>query len=200
MGNLELDAGKPLPSHHRELFKCAIIEACHAEPSDSAYCVGCVITSPDGTILATGFSRELPGNTHAEEVALSRCNPKDLEGCTIITTMEPCSLRLSGKTPCVERILATSARQVIVGVREPSHFVEDCDGCEQLRNAGIDVYEMNRELDGDLYKMCQRLNNHLTDSPVSPTPEENSFEGTSSRERIMNMLRNSSALCGKKSN
>ncbi len=38
----------------------------------TAYNVGCVIINEGGEIVATGYSREYPGNTHAEEVALER--------------------------------------------------------------------------------------------------------------------------------
>ena len=42
-------------------------------PVDTAYCVGCVIVK-NSVIISTGYSRELPGNTHAEESALIKLN------------------------------------------------------------------------------------------------------------------------------
>jgi pyrimidine deaminase RibD-like protein len=53
------------------------------------------------------------------------------------TTMEPCSKRVSGNSPCVARILATrdygnsragcKVIRVYVGAMEPSNFV-NCEG------------------------------------------------------------------------
>ena len=100
----------------------------------------------------TGFSRELPGNTHAEECALIKASEAfealkgddakaTLKGCDMYATMEPCSKRLSGKVPCVERCLAAGVGRVFVGVREPDHFVR-CEGVAQLREAGVCVIDV----------------------------------------------------------
>ncbi|RUP45924.1 cytidine deaminase-like protein [Jimgerdemannia flammicorona] len=106
----------------------------------TAYCVGAVLTSKDGAVLSTGFSRELPGNTHAEECALTKVSgdPTAARGGTMYTTMEPCSLRLSGNRPCVERILEAGIARVVMGVREPPNFVQ-CNGVDLLREKGVKV-------------------------------------------------------------
>ncbi|KAH9260973.1 hypothetical protein BASA81_000669 [Batrachochytrium salamandrivorans] len=114
----------------------------------TAYDVGCIITSMEGATLATGFSRELEGNTHAEEVALSRLLLSTTrEGeLTLYTTMEPCSHRLSGKECCTARILAyndsnpcNKIARVVVGVNEPDLFVKDCVGVSLLNQHGIAI-------------------------------------------------------------
>ena len=57
----------------RKFMKAAAELALHNCSSvDTAYNVGCVITSSDNEVLTTGYSREVPGNTHAEEVALNK--------------------------------------------------------------------------------------------------------------------------------
>ncbi|KAJ1024713.1 hypothetical protein NDA16_002753 [Ustilago loliicola] len=119
--NPNQDAGR-LPRHY-EMMKVALGEADKSPPTDTAFCVGCVIcptsdasSSSTLEILATGFSRELPGNTHAEQCALdklaSEFQPQQssdksvpLLDLDLYTTMEPCSERLSGNLPCVQRIL-----------------------------------------------------------------------------------------------
>ena len=44
-------------------FECAN----ESIPVDTAYCVGCVIVK-NNVVISTGYSRELPGNTHAEDL------------------------------------------------------------------------------------------------------------------------------------
>ena len=117
------DVGR-LPRHY-SMMELALSEADKSPPTDAAFCVGCVIcltsdvaTSSTSEILATGFSRELPGNTHAEQCALDKlasdykptsAAKRDKAVPTLdldlYTTMEPCSERLSGNLPCVQRIL-----------------------------------------------------------------------------------------------
>lgn len=116
----------------------AILQARKSVYIPSAFCVGCVIVK-DGHVLSTGFSRELPGNTHAEQCALDKL--KDLQsakGATMFTTMEPCSTRMSGNVPCVKRIIDAGICTVYQGVGEPKDFVA-CHGSEELTAAGIVV-------------------------------------------------------------
>jgi pyrimidine deaminase RibD-like protein len=63
----------------------------------------------------------------------------------IYTTMEPCSLRLSGNMPCVDRILRTRAKdgrqaikKVYLGVKEPEKFVGENQGRKRLEVCGIE--------------------------------------------------------------
>lgn len=122
-------------------MQLSIEEAQKSIPAPAAYCVGAAIVNSDGQLLSTGFSRELPGNTHAEECALSKLEGKDvnLENCTMYTTMEPCSVRLSGNRPCVSRIIEAKIRRVVVGVREPPNLVT-CEGIGLLEREGVQVY------------------------------------------------------------
>ena len=108
-------------------------------------------------LLSLGYSRQLPGNTHAEECCFLHLDDLSLaRGGWLYTTMEPCSLRLSGKTSCTKRILDAGIARVIVGVREPDVFVDECTGIEDLQQAGVDVVVM----DGLEYA-CLAPNLHL---------------------------------------
>jgi len=108
-------------------------------------------------ILATGYSRELPGNTHAEANALlksqmlsakelsSLFSTKDpiqynslLQNTDVYTTLEPCSIRTSGLRPCVDVLVESRIKRCIIGVSEPDDFVK-CEGAQKLREAGIEV-------------------------------------------------------------
>ena len=117
-------------------MRLAILEAHCSQSSENAYCVGCVVVR-DGKVLSSGFSRELPGNTHAEQVALQKLN-FEAQGATVYTTMEPCSKRVSGNTPCVQSCLRAGVARVVIGVMEPTTFVI-CEGVRLLRDAGVDV-------------------------------------------------------------
>ncbi|KAJ1019000.1 hypothetical protein NDA18_006151 [Ustilago nuda] len=125
-----------LPRHY-SMMKLALDQADKSPPTDTAFCVGCVICATSDAIavssseiLATAFSRELAGNTHAEQCALDKlacqfnrqqCSNKKLPtlGLDLYTTMEPCSVRLSGKLPCVERILRFNEQDDVFTLPRP---------------------------------------------------------------------------------
>jgi pyrimidine deaminase RibD-like protein len=149
-----------LTTQDRGYLKQALDEACKCIPTPTAYCVGCVIVDPTTqTILSTGFSRELPGNTHAEECALAKLkvatNDRVLKGLDMYATMEPCSERLSGNKPCTDRILESGGLigRVVLGVREPDTFVK-CVGVEKLVAHGIVVV---RNDDEELERECLQV-------------------------------------------
>lgn len=77
----------------------AIEQALKCTSVTTAYNVGAVIVinpeDPD-TPFYTGFSRELPGNTHAEQCSIMKCNTAVSASTVLYTTMEPCNERLSG--------------------------------------------------------------------------------------------------------
>ena len=139
--------------------------ALQCAPVASAYNVGALVVAADGaTVLAGGFSRELPGNTHAEEVALARAAAAGddararLRGATLYTSMEPCSERLSGKAPCVRRILDAGIARVVLAIREPPHFVAACAGVAQLRAAGVEVVAADSD---ECAELARRANAHI---------------------------------------
>ncbi|KAI0374912.1 cytidine deaminase-like protein [Pilatotrama ljubarskyi] len=147
-----------------EFLRLALDEARKCTPSPAAFCVGCVLTAayPPGSshpvIFARGYSRELPGNTHAEANALSKARqlsqnelarlfpdasrPIDIDvvlaNADIYTTMEPCSVRTSGLPPCADAIIAARIRRCFIGVGEPDDFVQ-CEGAQKLKDAGVEV-------------------------------------------------------------
>jgi pyrimidine deaminase RibD-like protein len=108
-------------------------------------------------ILARGYSRELPGNTHAEANALrkgemlsikelsSLFSTEDpihydsiLQNTDVYTTLEPCSIRTSGLRPCVDVLVESKIKRCMIGVSEPDDFVK-CEGAQKLKEAGIQV-------------------------------------------------------------
>ncbi|KAJ2302548.1 hypothetical protein IWW55_003365 [Coemansia sp. RSA 2706] len=139
-----------------QLMRQAIEQGAKCTSVDTAYNVGALITDQNGTVLSTGYSRQLPGNTHAEQCALQAIDPEtDLTGTIMYTTMEPCSKRLSGNLPCVQRILNAGIKKVFVGVCEPPNFVQ-CTGVSELKQHGVEVVHVD-----EVEEECQKLNRHL---------------------------------------
>jgi diaminohydroxyphosphoribosylaminopyrimidine deaminase/5-amino-6-(5-phosphoribosylamino)uracil reductase len=136
----------------------AIELAAKCPPSETAYSVGAVIVGDDGVQLADGYSRENDPHFHAEETALAKlpADDKRLAQATMYSTLEPCSQRRSRPRPCAQLILAAGIRRVVIAWREPAHFVADCVGVEQLRDAGVTVVELP-----ELAEAARRVNDHL---------------------------------------
>jgi tRNA(adenine34) deaminase len=81
--------------------------------------VGAVVYGPDGAELATGRNeRELTGDptAHAEVVALRRAaraiGSWRLDGCTLVITLEPCTM-------CAGAIVLARVATVVFGAWEP---------------------------------------------------------------------------------
>ncbi|KAJ3758445.1 diaminohydroxyphosphoribosylamino-pyrimidine deaminase [Lentinula raphanica] len=143
---------------HLQYLRLALEEAKQCIPTPTAFCVGCVLVARLGAepaVIATGYSRELPGNTHAEANALSkfRSLPEDelskfapmpsshaaiLVSADVYTTMEPCSVRTSGLPPCADALIDAKVQRCFIGVGEPDDFV-NCEGAQKLMDAGIEV-------------------------------------------------------------
>ncbi|ODV81625.1 DRAP deaminase [Suhomyces tanzawaensis NRRL Y-17324] len=126
----------------RKFMELAIEEAKKCGETQTQFNVGAVLVHR-GEVLATGHSRELPGNTHAEQCALEKyfeaTGTKDVPvGTEIYTTMEPCSLRLSGNLPCVDRILNSNIKTCFVGVVEPEIFVKNNSSLSKLSAKGVE--------------------------------------------------------------
>lgn len=127
---------------HREFMQLALDEAKKCGETQTQFNVGAVLVL-NGEILATGHTRELPGNTHAEQCALQkyfeRTGKTDVpEGTELYTTMEPCSNRSVGNKPCVDRVLETLIKTCFVGVVEPDTFVKNNTGKQKLTDGDVE--------------------------------------------------------------
>ncbi|RAK76613.1 putative DRAP deaminase [Aspergillus fijiensis CBS 313.89] len=175
-----------MPSPHLKYMRAclALAEKSPARPTN--FRVGALLLSrheddttleKDDQLLATGYTMELDGNTHAEQCCLANYAathnvPADRVAevlpaepgrkLVMYVTMEPCGRRLSGNTPCVQRIIQTRGagpagaegngrgiQKVYFGVKEPGTFVGQSEGCRQLTAAGIEwevVQGLEREI------------------------------------------------------
>jgi len=100
-------------------------------------CVGAVIVSPRGRLLAKGWHRAA-GRPHAEIEALRGLSRPGLaRGATLYVTLEPCSTH--GRTPpCVESIIGAGFAKVVIGAIDPNPRHAG-HGLKHLRKAGIEV-------------------------------------------------------------
>jgi len=129
-------------------------------------------SSPSGLILADGYSRQIPGNTHAEANALTNFQSRLLqlhssaEGRALpskeailsdtdcYATMEPCSVRTSGGPSCALELVKAGVRGVWLGVEEPPDFVQ-CQGVNILLEGGVKVGRV-AGLEEDCLKAARR--------------------------------------------
>lgn len=146
----------PTPEDHR-LLRAAIELSRNCPVSASAYSVGAVVAAADGTVLATGYSRESDPKVHAEEAALAKLAPAEpaLAGATLYSSLEPCSSRASRPLSCTRLILDAGIGRVVFAWNEPVLFA-DCVGAEALRQAGREVVEIP-----DLAPLVREANAHL---------------------------------------
>jgi diaminohydroxyphosphoribosylaminopyrimidine deaminase/5-amino-6-(5-phosphoribosylamino)uracil reductase len=123
-------------------------------PSASAFAVGAVVVAADGTVLATGYSREGSPRDHAEEAALAKLPRagRGLAEATIYSSLEPCRFRASRPRPCAELIIEAGLRRVVIAWLEPPLFAAG-GGAGLLRTAGVTVVEI-----GDLAAEARAVN------------------------------------------
>ncbi|KAI4127199.1 MAG: hypothetical protein LQ338_003318 [Usnochroma carphineum] len=149
------DLPRIAPLDHLEYMRFALSLAKQSPPKPTNFRVGAILVDEGSNqILSTGFTSELPGNTHAEQCALRKYSiehnvPEQAVGtvlptkAVLYTTMEPCQTRSAGNIPCVERILGTLSgenggiKTVYIGVKEPDTFVAANAGQSKLEQAGI---------------------------------------------------------------
>ncbi|KAL8307524.1 hypothetical protein RB593_006083 [Gaeumannomyces tritici] len=148
------------PGDHDAFMELAIEEAKKSQPDPGKFAVGAVLVDADtGQVLSSGFYLEYPddylgdvGSTHAErscfiKIAEAYGIPEDRihkvlpPNTAVYTTLEPCSARPSGDTPCISRILGLRSvvKTVYVGVRTPGASPARDDGKEALEAGGVSV-------------------------------------------------------------
>lgn len=143
------------PQDHQGYMHLALSLADNSILKSTNFRVGALLVDEaTNQILSTGYTLELPGNTHAEQCCLDKyCARKQVsagdignvlpEKAVLYTTMEPCDRRVSGHVACTERILRTKTgtsggiKTVYLGVKEPETFVGENTGRMKLANGGI---------------------------------------------------------------
>ena len=141
------DSSSIAPGDHLAYMRYALSLAKKAPPKPTNFCVGAILVDEAANeVLSTGYTMELPGNTHAEQCCLAKADKGGLrepgaeaQKLVLYTTMEPCNKRASGNMPCTETILKTGGIKIVyLGVKEPEKFVGENMGRAKLEEAGIE--------------------------------------------------------------
>lgn len=137
--------------------------------------VGAVIVK-NGHVIATGFRGETgKGGDHAEFCAIKTLAPEnpdrvDLSGCTLYTTLEPCSNRKSkNKTACATRLINAKVERVVFGLADKDETVY---GHVSLSEAGIDVDLFPKDLVQELQALNKTWSETRRNLEVAPPPND----------------------------
>jgi diaminohydroxyphosphoribosylaminopyrimidine deaminase/5-amino-6-(5-phosphoribosylamino)uracil reductase len=125
--------------------------------------VGALVVK-NGRVAGSGW-HERCGTAHAELKALDdarRRGTEDLSDAVLYVNLEPCC-HFGRTPPCVDAILASGLRRVVIGMRDPNPLVNG-GGAARLREAGLEVIE------GVLESECRELNRAFVKRMASGRP------------------------------
>jgi pyrimidine deaminase RibD-like protein len=137
--------------------------------------VGAVIVK-NGDVLVTGFRGETgKGGDHGEFCALKKISDDvdnvDLSGCTVYTTLEPCSIRKPGKTPCATRLINAKVARVVYGMADKDESVY---GHSSLDEANIEVGLFPKDLKQELVALNREWSGTRRKPEVAPPANDTS--------------------------
>jgi len=116
--------------------------------------VGAVLIDKHGKILARAHRGTFSAEEHAEFTILEKLIPdKDPSGCTLFTTLEPCTTRKPPKISCARRIVDKHIGRVIIGISDPNPEIHG-QGIQLLLDNGVKV----EFFDGDLVEQIVDAN------------------------------------------
>jgi len=110
--------------------------------NDPSPYVGAVLVFPDGT-TETAYRGEFREGDHAEYTVLDKKNRhRDLSGCWLFATLEPCApgARHKPKVSCAERIVNARITDVWFGIEDKNPKV-DHGGIDHLEENGVNVHQ-----------------------------------------------------------
>jgi pyrimidine deaminase RibD-like protein len=135
---------------------------------------------------------------HAEFCALKKLNDNvdnvDLSGCTVYTTLEPCSKRKPPKLPCATRLIKAKAARVVSGMPNKD---KDVYGFSSLAEAGIHIGLFPNDLMQELLALNKAWSDTRREPDIMPPPNETNAianvsyykPGTSMQENIHLVVR-----------
>jgi len=126
-----------------EVMKKSIPERKKNDPSPY---VGAVLVFPDGT-FETAYRGEFREGDHAEYAVLDKKHRlKDLTGCWLFATLEPCApgARNAPKLSCAERIVNARISDVWFGIEDKNPLVNHA-GIDHLVDNKVNVHQFSPE-------------------------------------------------------
>lgn len=114
------------PEQIEQYMRLAIAEAGKSTPEDKIKIrplVGAVIVDEYGGLVAAAHRNEDGRGGHAEFLVIEKARSMgrtDFRECTIFATLEPCTHRGHGKTPCAQRIVESGFACVYIGALDPN--------------------------------------------------------------------------------
>lgn len=135
-----------------------------------------VVVVKDENVIATGFRGETgKGGDHGEFCALKKINTDvdkvDLSGCTVYTTLEPCTERKPGKTPCADRLINGNVTRVVYGLADKDVSVY---GHSSLVEAGVQIWLFANDLMQELQALNEKWSGTRRMPEVLPSPNNTS--------------------------
>lgn len=163
---MSIDESETADRRHMELAVDAARES--VSESNGVYPKVGAVAVLDGAVLATACRGETAPGEHAEFALLERkLSGKAIDGATIYTTIEPCTLRRPPKRTCAELLLMRGVVRVVIGMLDPSPPHRG-NGVLFLQNGGAAVQFFPE----DLLRNIEALNNQFTTSidSIMPVP------------------------------
>lgn len=141
-------------SNEFDFMRMAVEAARKCVPEDARISpkVGAVVVK-DGEVQATAFRGEIESGEHAEYTALEKkLRYEVLAGCTVYTTLEPCTDRNPPKLSCSEHLKDRKVARVVIGMLDPNQSIRG-NGILLLRKAGIEVGFFPHDLMAELEEL-----------------------------------------------
>jgi len=87
--------------------------------------VGAILTDLNGEVLLKSHRGETGNGDHCEYIILKKASEKglNLKECIFFVTLEPCTSRSPGKTPCAKRIVQAQIPRVYIGMLDPNPLI-----------------------------------------------------------------------------
>lgn len=138
------------------------------DPTGRVPCVGAIAVL-NNEIIGRAFRGQDPTkpNDHAEFILLESELNKDipLRDATIYTTLEPCTHRGPGKTPCVDHLLKNKVGRVVIGMLDPNPLILGV-GFRKLRAANIPTEVFPYDLMSELEALNRFFISKIENDPI----------------------------------
>lgn len=175
-------------------MELAVAEAAKSKAEDATPRprVGVVVVK-DGQVLAAAHRGEFAPGEHAEFTVLEKkLSEEQLAGCTVYTTLEPCTARNHPKVPCVMRLIERRVARVVIGMVDPNPVITG-RGQLALRSAGIAIDLFEPDLMAKLEEMNRDFTRAQQSTDIRITIQPAFIEGAKSRRldewyRVLNSI------------